>query len=143
MCKKTGTWTTKLYELARRAEYGEAGGYAQDVRVLIEGPYGKKPTTIIRLVFNSIPIFMLILIPILVGWTGGPGHMMLASFAGALIVAGGSGITFGLGAFQELVQKDLEGESRLKAIELVWSVPDPGKRVDLYVVLSIGADNMT
>ena len=42
MCKKTGTWTTKLYELARRAEYGEAGGYAHDVRVLIEGPYGMK-----------------------------------------------------------------------------------------------------
>ena len=68
--------------------------------------------------------------------------MMLASFAGALLVAGGSGITFGLGAFQELIQKDLEGESRLKAIELVWSVPDPGKRLDMYAVLSRGADHM-
>lgn len=53
--------------------------------------------------------------------------MIFASFAGALLVAGGSGVTFALGAFQELVQKDLEGESRLKAIELVWSVPDPGR----------------
>lgn len=42
MCKKTGTWTTRLYELARRAEYGEAGGYTQNVRLLVEGPYGRK-----------------------------------------------------------------------------------------------------
>ncbi len=41
MCKRTGTWSTRLYELARRAEYGEAGGYAHDVRLLVEGPYGE------------------------------------------------------------------------------------------------------
>lgn len=40
MCKKAGTWTTKLFDLAKRAEYGEAGGYQHGVRVLIEGPYG-------------------------------------------------------------------------------------------------------
>ncbi|CAL1710629.1 unnamed protein product [Somion occarium] len=101
MCKKAGTWTTKLFDLAKRAEYGEAGGYQHGVRVLIEGPYG------------------------------GPGHTLFASFSGALFVAGGSGITFALSAVQDLVQKDLRGESRLKSIELVWIVQDPSMLIPL------------
>ena len=42
-----------------------------------------------------------------------------------MFVTGGSGITFALGAVQDLVQKDLRGESPLKIIELVWIVQDP------------------
>ncbi|KAI0794895.1 incomplete iron reductase [Abortiporus biennis] len=95
LCKKTGNWTNKLYDLAKRAEYSEAGGYMPNVKILVEGPYG------------------------------GPGHTIFASFSGALLVAGGSGITFALGMFQDLIRKDLEGESRLKDIELVWVVQDP------------------
>lgn len=97
MCKKTGMWTNRLFDLAKRREYGEVGGLDRDVRVLIEGPYG------------------------------GPGHTVYASFSGALVVAGGSGITFALGMVQDLLQKDREGKSRLKCIELVWSVQDPSK----------------
>lgn len=63
----------------------------------------------------------------LVPYLGGPGHTLFASFSGALFVAGGSGITFALSAVQDLVQKDLRGESRLKSIELVWIVQDPCK----------------
>lgn len=50
---------------------------------------------------------------------------MYSSFSGALIIAGGSGITYALGVVQDLLQKDREGRSRLKVIELVWSVRDP------------------
>lgn len=50
---------------------------------------------------------------------------MFASFSCALLVAGGSGITFALGIVQDLIQKDLEGKSRIKVIELVWAVQDP------------------
>ncbi|KAI0084940.1 incomplete iron reductase [Irpex rosettiformis] len=95
MCKKTGTWTNKLFDLAKRREYSEVGGVGRDVRVLVEGPYG------------------------------GPGHTVYTSFSGALVVAGGSGITFALGMVQDLLQRDREGKSRLKCIELVWSVQDP------------------
>ena len=42
-----------------------------------------------------------------------------------MFIAGGSGITFALGAIQDLVQKDLQGQSRLKVIELVWTISDP------------------
>lgn len=33
-------WTSRLYDLARRAEYSETNGYSQEVKVLVEGPYG-------------------------------------------------------------------------------------------------------
>ncbi|KIP02275.1 hypothetical protein PHLGIDRAFT_96160 [Phlebiopsis gigantea 11061_1 CR5-6] len=104
MCKKTGMWTNKLFELARGMEYGsvssdgsraEKGSAPRDVRLLIEGPYG------------------------------GPNHTIYSSFSGALVVAGGSGITYALGVVQDLLQKDRDGRSRLKCIELVWSVQDP------------------
>ena len=57
---------------------------------------------------------------------GGPGHRLFSSFSAAVLVAGGSGITFALSVIQDLVQKDLKGESRVKVIELVWIVQDPG-----------------
>lgn len=41
MCKKSGSWTSKLYELAKTSGYGESGkGTGGDVKVMIEGPYG-------------------------------------------------------------------------------------------------------
>ncbi|KAI0328757.1 iron reductase [Cubamyces sp. BRFM 1775] len=106
MCKKAGDWTNKLYELAQRADYGEANGIGSNVRVIVEGPYG------------------------------GPGHAIFGSFSGALFVAGGSGITLALGAVQDLIKKDLEYKSRVRAIELVWSVQDPAALQPLIPLFS-------
>lgn len=99
MCKKAGYWTGKLYNMAVEGGYGEVGrGAGGDVRVMVEGPYG------------------------------GPGLTVYASYSAALFVCGGSGITFALSAIQELVKADLQapGSSRVKHIELVWSIQDPG-----------------
>lgn len=52
---------------------------------------------------------------------------MFASYSAAVFVCGGGGISFGLSAVQDLVQKDLEGTSRVKVIELIWTIQDPGK----------------
>ncbi|THH20120.1 hypothetical protein EUX98_g8647 [Antrodiella citrinella] len=104
MCKKTGTWTRKLFDLAKKPApvsshlLNTTSGFpsmSQDVKVLVEGPYG------------------------------GPGHTMFCSFSGAMFVCGGSGITFALGAIQDLMVKDMDGESLLKTIDLVWTIPDP------------------
>lgn len=46
--------------------------------------------------------------------------MMFASFTAALFIAGGSGISFVLAALKELIQKDLQGACRIKALEVVW-----------------------
>jgi len=102
MAKKTGKWTTKLYEMAVTSGYGEGGkGTGGNVKVMIEGPYG------------------------------GPGLSIYESYSGAVFVCGGSGISFGLSAVQDLVQKDTEGASRVKVIELIWSVQDPVSLVPL------------
>ncbi|TFK24120.1 ferric reductase transmembrane component [Coprinopsis marcescibilis] len=55
---------------------------------------------------------------------GGPGRMMFASFSAAVLICGGSGITFGLTMMQDLLAKDLKGESRVKYVELVWVTQD-------------------
>lgn len=63
--------------------------------------------------------------------SGGPGHASVASFSGAMLVAGGSGITYALSTLQELVQKGMDGGSRVRAIDLAWSMTDPGTPLSL------------
>jgi len=89
----------------------KAGGYTEagigrEVTIMIEGPYG------------------------------GPGHAMFASFSGVVIVVGGSGITFALSVVQDLIQKDLKGKSRVKVIEVIWSVQDPASLLPLIPLLT-------
>ena len=105
ICKKAGDWTGKLYGMALESGYGEVGrGTGNDVKIMVEGPYG------------------------------GPGLTVYASFSAALFICGGSGITFALSAIQELVKADVgaPGSSRVKHIELVWSVRDPGSYALIY-----------
>ncbi|KAJ3526997.1 hypothetical protein NMY22_g9947 [Coprinellus aureogranulatus] len=113
LVKKAGDWTGRLSRLAASNRYQERQGELEPeekaarhrdveslqsrstpVRVWIEGPYG------------------------------GCGRTVFSSFSGALIVCGGSGISFGLSILQDLVAKDAVGESRLKYVELIWVVPE-------------------
>ncbi|KAF9808507.1 hypothetical protein IEO21_07862 [Rhodonia placenta] len=57
--------------------------------------------------------------------TGGPGHAMVTSYSAAMLVAGGSGVTYMLSTVSELLRKATEGACGVKFIELVWSVQDP------------------
>lgn len=56
---------------------------------------------------------------------GGPGHAIVTSFSGAMLVAGGSGITYALSTVQELITKGAESASRVRVVELVWCITDP------------------
>jgi ferric-chelate reductase len=98
MVKKTGDWTDSLYNIATKSDslYSGGGGTEKKAKVWIEGPYG------------------------------GVGNTMMDSYSGAVFVVGGSGITFALSSIADLVQKDVQGLSRLKAIHLIWCVQDPG-----------------
>ena len=40
LCKSAGRWGGRLMELAKKAEYCEAGGGSPRVRVLVDGPFG-------------------------------------------------------------------------------------------------------
>ena len=98
MVKKAGDWTNKLYNMATKSDaiYTGDGGGGMKAKVWIEGPYG------------------------------GVGNTMMDSYSGAVFVVGGSGITFALSSITDLVQKDIQGSSRLKVIHLIWCVQDVG-----------------
>ncbi|KAI9460820.1 ferric reductase like transmembrane component-domain-containing protein [Boletus coccyginus] len=74
MCKTTGNWTRKLYEMAQATASGKQGEEpGRTVKVMIEGPYG------------------------------GFGYTTIGNYSGAMFVVGGSGVTLALSAVQELV----------------------------------------
>lgn len=112
MCKKTkntGSWSNKLFDMAKNGAYGadyEKGDRQRNVQVVIEGPYG------------------------------GPGLSMYASYSAVVLVVGGSGISYGLSIMKDLVQKDLLGQSRVKALEVVWAVQDPAALLPLIPVFT-------
>src|SRR6266576_2810366 len=71
VCKKAGGWTGKLYDMAKKSGYIEAGiadgvDIGKTVAMMIEGPYS------------------------------GPGHAIYASYSAVVMMVGGSGITFAL-----------------------------------------------
>lgn len=113
-CSEAGDWTKKLSALAKggrradelsivrmRLEKGkdhaieEGYGQGKKTNVLIQGPYG------------------------------GPGNVVFSSFSAATFVCGGSGITFGLGAAQEVMRDAFDRTSRVRLVDLIWIVPDP------------------
>ncbi|KAL5512661.1 hypothetical protein ACEPAG_2927 [Sanghuangporus baumii] len=99
LCKKAGSWTNKLYAAANRSgSYGSEEGYGaqriREMRVIVEGPYG------------------------------GLGNTVMSSYSSILLVTGGSGVTFGIGQAEELVQHISAGRSAVKFIELVWITQD-------------------
>ncbi|KAF8347435.1 hypothetical protein F5887DRAFT_1172715 [Amanita rubescens] len=97
ICKKAGGWTSKLFDMAKAPPVDSGATLTnRTVKILIEGPYG------------------------------GPGHAIFASYSAVVMIIGGSGITFALSTIQDLVQKGLRGDSRVKVIELVWMVQSPG-----------------
>lgn len=53
--------------------------------------------------------------------------MVMSSFSSAMLVGGGSGVTFTLSQAEELVQAVREGKSALKFIEIIWITQDQGK----------------
>ena len=41
LCKKSGRWTSKMYELANTSTYGDQGReLGRSIKVMVEGPYG-------------------------------------------------------------------------------------------------------
>jgi len=101
MVKKSGDWTSKLFDFAKSGGYMDAG-VGRNVNIVLEGPYG------------------------------GPGHAMFHSYSAAVFVVGGSGVSFALSAIQDLIAKDLRGQSRVKIIELIWTVQDPAALLPMY-----------
>lgn len=102
LCKKAGDWTSKLVDLAKELDGQSSEGQGQ----------GKVKV-----------------------WIEGPfggSRMVFTGFSAAVLVVGGSGITFGLSMMEGVLAKDRNGESRLRYLELVWLVQDPGRSLRAY-----------
>ncbi|KAG8738241.1 hypothetical protein FRC10_007109 [Ceratobasidium sp. 414] len=107
LCKRAGDWTNKLYALAQGSE-DEKGGYGvgRNVKVVIEGPYG------------------------------GTGPVIFASFSSAVIVAGGSGVTFATSAVEEIIVQSENGCARTRVVELIWVVQEHSSAAPLLPVFA-------
>jgi ferric-chelate reductase len=114
--KAAGDWTTKLASFARASSASQGLpvaakrrtmqliknlGSGRVVNVLVEGPYG------------------------------GPGHTIISSYSAALVLCGGSGVSFGLGVVDEIVKDAEMGRARVRFAEMVWVTSDPGSSVTL------------
>lgn len=73
---------------------------------------------------------------------GGPGHDVLSSFSSAFIVAGGSGITFGLSAVDEIIREAERYHAKTKIIHLIWVVQDPSSLFHLLPALQSFLDRV-
>ncbi|KAL5521096.1 hypothetical protein ACEPAG_9018 [Sanghuangporus baumii] len=116
LVKKCGKWTGKLYDAAGRAGYypTESGyGTVREMRVIVEGPYG------------------------------GLGNMVMAGYSSAMLVGGGSGVTFVLSQAEELVQAVRAGTSSLRFIELVWITQDQASITPLLSSFSALIDSIS
>ncbi|KAI0034711.1 hypothetical protein K488DRAFT_44902 [Vararia minispora EC-137] len=97
LIKTEGATTKQLFDLASSVSTNndkEAQPASRRVNALIEGPYS------------------------------GPAYTMFESYSGVLLAAGGSGISYILSILEDLVQKHIDGHSRVRIIEIIWSVGD-------------------
>jgi hypothetical protein len=58
---------------------------------------------------------------------GGPGYTLYTAYSGAVLVAGGSGISYVMSVLDDMLRKHESGMSHLRVIEVIWSVMDPGE----------------
>jgi hypothetical protein len=124
----TGRWRARPYTIASAP--GSARGLeliikaqGRSTRALYATAHGtsstnEKPVDV-EAARTSIPVRVL-----LEGPYSGPGHAQLASFSGALLVAGGSGITYALAHLEDLAARHARGASALRVLEVVWATPD-------------------
>ncbi|KAI0251040.1 ferric reductase like transmembrane component-domain-containing protein [Lactifluus subvellereus] len=105
--KANGSWTRNLLSMASEAADARPGGRSMDtergrgpareVRVIVEGPYS------------------------------GPGYTLYSAYSGAVLVAGGSGISYVMSVLDDMLHRHASGKSHLRVIEVIWSITDSGK----------------
>jgi len=70
---------------------------------------------------------VVVLIQLLLFFQGGPGYTLYTAYSGAVLVAGGSGISYVMSVLDDMLRKHASGMSHVRVIEVIWSVMDPGK----------------
>ncbi|KAH9980123.1 hypothetical protein BGW80DRAFT_480803 [Lactifluus volemus] len=97
--KAKGSWTRNLLRMASGAadarpkggpmDTERGRGPARKVRIILEGPYS------------------------------GPGYTLYTSYSGAVLVAGGSGVSYLMSVLDDMLQKHSNGRSHVRIIEVI------------------------
>ncbi|KAI9451845.1 ferric reductase like transmembrane component-domain-containing protein [Russula earlei] len=114
--KAQGSWTRGLLRMSGDAadarpeekftDIERGRGPAREVRVIVEGPYS------------------------------GPGYTLYTAYSGALLVAGGSGISYVMSVLDDMLRKHACGRSRVRVIEVIWSIANPDSLYSLLPELT-------
>ncbi|WWC97370.1 hypothetical protein V866_004249 [Kwoniella sp. B9012] len=132
IAKKAGDWTRNLYDFALR------GGIAQpayqlkreqretDEDEMNEIDFSQEDKRELALDMGMVERVEQVLgrgCKVLVeGPYGGPCSTVFASYSGIMLIAGGSGITYSLGMFEDVIRKAEEGHLRASTVHFVWAV---------------------
>ncbi|WVR03427.1 hypothetical protein IAU60_000418 [Kwoniella sp. DSM 27419] len=120
VAKKAGDWTRALYDYA--AVGGVAGAPGKEVQgcdsVEDVDRYGEKRD--VQMVERAVEVMGRKCKVMVEGPYGGPSSTVFASFAGIVLITGGSGITYGLSMLEDLIRKASEGHVRASSVHLVW-----------------------
>ncbi|WVQ64503.1 uncharacterized protein L199_002670 [Kwoniella botswanensis] len=132
IAKKAGDWTRNLYDFALR------GGIAQpayqrkqeqkekDEEGMNEIDFSQEDKRDLALDMGMVERVEQVLgrsCKVLVeGPYGGPCSTVFASYSGIMLIAGGSGITYSLGMFEDVIKKAEEGHLRASTVHFVWAV---------------------
>ena len=68
---------------------------------------------------------------------GGPGYTLYTAYSGAVLVAGGSGISYVMSVLDDMLQKHASGKSHVRVIEVIWSVMDPGEEANQEFLVAV------
>jgi hypothetical protein len=74
---------------------------------------------------------------------GGPGYTLYSAYSGAVLVAGGSGISYIMSILDDMLQKHANGKSHVRVIEVIWSVMDLGKNANSRMFRSLDPLELT
>ncbi|WWC57876.1 uncharacterized protein I303_100411 [Kwoniella dejecticola CBS 10117] len=141
--KKAGGWTRDLYDFASKGGIpqltlqGEIKRNENMDKIDFSQEDDKRDLTQLESVEEVVGRNCKVLVE---GPYGGPCSTIFASYSSIMLIAGGSGISYALGMFEDVIKKAEEGHLRAMTVHLIWTVksyehalPLIGHLEDLYM----------
>ncbi|WVF66460.1 hypothetical protein IAT40_001200 [Kwoniella sp. CBS 6097] len=121
VAKKAGGWTRDLYDYASKGGIVNLNASEKSIadESQVDLGYDGEKRDIVS-VENAIQVDGRVCRVMVEGPYGGPCSLIFSNFAGIMLIAGGSGITYVLSMFEDLVKKSSEGHVRSSSMHIVW-----------------------
>nr|XP_019048478.1 hypothetical protein I302_02250 [Kwoniella bestiolae CBS 10118]OCF27408.1 hypothetical protein I302_02250 [Kwoniella bestiolae CBS 10118] len=122
--KKAGDWTRNLYDFALRGgvvrlSVSPSPEKDDGMNEVDFSQEDKRDMNLVERVEEVLGRNCKVLVE---GPYGGPCSTVFASYSGIMLIAGGSGITYSLGMFEDVIRKAEEGHLRASTVHFVWVV---------------------